>query len=305
MSADPNASKAAAAWSWRASWSSYWRGLVMGASDVVPGVSGGTMALVLGIYPRLIAALASLTRPPLWQALRRGAILPALRAVDAGFLATLGLGIATAVIALAGLIEGALESAQPLVYATFFGLIAASMMVVARQVPHWTAAALTALTLGALIAFGLVLLLPVQTPTNFAFLTLTGAIGISALILPGVSGAYLLLLLGQYQTVLGAIARGDLATLLPFALGAIVGLLSFARLLNLLLRRYPTPTHALLAGFLAGSLPKVWPWQGASEALTLLPPSTLLSAFGLMLVALASAALVLGLHHRALRSASH
>lgn len=277
----------------------------MGAADVVPGVSGGTMALLLGIYPRLIAALAALTTPAPWRALRRGALAEAWRAVDGGFLLALVLGIGTAVLTLAGLVEAALLNFRPVVYAAFLGLIAASVAVVGAQVPRWTGSAALALATGALIALGLVLLVPLQTPTHPAFLALTGAVGISALILPGVSGAYLLLLLGQYETVLGAIARGEWGTLLPFAVGAALGLLSFARLLHLLLQRYPSPTHALLAGFLLGSLPKVWPWQGESERLQLLTPSHPLEAALLGLLAIACALAVLWLQQRARRLSSH
>jgi len=277
-------------------WGALWRGALMGAADVVPGVSGGTMALVLGVYERLLTALAALTRPPLWHALRRRRWQLAWRSVDGTFLLGLVAGIAVSVVALAGVIEGALETFRPQVYALFAGLIAASVPVVLAEVPRWRAAEVVALVVAAGFAALLVGLAPVAMPTNTAFLVLTGAIGICALVLPGVSGAFLLVVLGQYDTVIGAIARGDLRVLAPFALGAAVGLLAFARLLGGWLRRYPGPTHAALAGFLLGSLRRVWPWQPADALrLELLPPPDLAGALVAALLALVGAAAVLTL----------
>jgi putative membrane protein len=273
-----------------------WRGALMGAADVVPGVSGGTMALVLGVYERLLTALAALTRPPLWSALQRRRWRLAWRSADGTFLLGLVAGIAVSVVALAGVIEGALEIYRPQVYALFTGLIAASVPVVLAEVPRWRAAEVVALAAAAAGAALLVGLAPVAMPTNTAFLVLTGAIGICALVLPGVSGAFLLVVLGQYDTVIGAIARGDLRVLAPFALGAAVGLLAFARLLGDWLRRYPGPTHAALAGFLVGSLRRVWPWQpDHALRLELLPPPDLAGALVAAALALVGAAAVLTL----------
>jgi putative membrane protein len=273
-----------------------WRGALMGVADVVPGVSGGTMALVLGVYARLLTALASLTRPPVWRALRARRLTLAWRAIDGTFLLGLVAGIAFSVIALAGVVEAALHAFRPQVYALFLGLIGASIVVVAGQVVRWRRAEALALLAAAGAATVLVGLAPISTPTSFAFLALTGAIGICALVLPGVSGAFLLVLLGQYETVLGAIARGDLRVLAPFALGAAVGLLAFARLLGGWLRRFPDPTHAALAGFLLGSLRRVWPWQ-VEDALRLTPqaPPTVAAALLALLLAAAGAAAVLAL----------
>jgi putative membrane protein len=274
-----------------------WRGSVMGAADVVPGVSGGTMALILGVYERLLTALAALTRPPLWTALRRRDWGMAWRSFDGTFLLGLVTGIAFSVIMMAGLIESALETYRPHVYALFFGLIAASIAVVGLEVRRWRAVEVVALVAAAVAATALVGLTPVSTPSTTPFLVLTGAIGICALILPGVSGAFLLVLLGQYETVLGAIARGDLQVLAPFALGAAVGLLAFARLLGGWLRRFPDPTHAALAGFLLGSLRRVWPWQpeGVLQLTPLAPPDLGAAAAGLLL-ALVGFTAVLAVH---------
>jgi putative membrane protein len=197
---------------------------------------------------------------------------------------------------LAGVVETALEAFRPQVYALFLGLIAASIVVVAREVGRWRPTEVLSLLGAAAVATVVVSLAPISTPTSFPFLVLTGAIGICALVLPGVSGAFLLVLLGQYETVLGAIARGDLRVLAPFALGAGVGLLAFARLLGGWLRRFPDPTHAALAGFLLGSLRRVWPWQ-AEDALRLAPiaPPTAGAALAALLLAVLGAVAVLAL----------
>ncbi len=277
-------------------WGVFWRGAAMGMADVVPGVSGGTMALVLGVYPRLIAALAALTGRPTWRSLVDRRWRAAWSAVDGTFLTTLVAGIAVAVIGLAGVIEAALEAYRPWVYAAFFGLIIASTLVVARQVRRSGAPQVLVFFATAGAAFVLVGLAPVTTPDATWYLVLTGAIGICALVLPGVSGAFLLVLLGQYERVLGAIARADLAVLAPFALGAAVGLLGFARVLATWLRRFPSTTHAALAGFLAGSLRRVWPWQGDDPfRLTLVGPPDAQAAIAAAVLALLAATAVLTL----------
>ena len=273
-----------------------WRGGVMGLADVVPGVSGGTMALLLGVYPRLIAALAALTQATTWRALVDRRWAAAWRAVDGTFLATLVLGIGIAVVAAAGLVEAALHAYRPWVYAAFCGLVAASGVVVLRLVGTRGPTQTVAFLGTAIAAAILVGLAPTTTPDAAWFLALAGAIGICALVLPGISGAFLLVLLGQYERVLGAIASGDLATLIPFALGAGIGLLGFARLLARWLRYAPDTTHAVLAGFLFGSLRRIWPWQGDDpQRLTLLAPPDLGAAVAGAALAGAAFAAVLAL----------
>lgn len=274
------------------------RGVAMGLADVVPGVSGGTVALLVGIYPRLIAALAALTDRATWRAVvdrRWGA---AWRAVDGTFLALLVGGIALAVVATAGLVEAALHAYRPWVYAAFFGLVAASTWVVARLVRPSGPVQALAFAATAVGAFVLVGLAPTETPDAAWFLAVAGAIGICALVLPGISGAFLLVLLGQYERVIGAIATFDLATLAPFAVGAAVGLLGFARVLARLLRRAPATTHAVLAGFLLGSLRRVWPWQRPEDQgleLVLLAPPDALAGAGAAALAIAAFAMVVAL----------
>lgn len=273
-----------------------WRGVAMGMADVVPGVSGGTMALVFGIYPRLIASLAALTGRDTWAALREGGWGRAWRAVDGTFLAALVGGIAVAVVASAGVIEAALDAYRPWVYAAFFGLVAASTWVVGSHVRPRGVGQAAAFVVTAVAAFVLVGAAPTQTTDATWFLVLSGAIGICALVLPGVSGAFLLVLLGQYDRVLGAIANGDLAVLAPFALGAAIGLLGFARVLARWMRRFPATTYAVLAGFLAGSLRRIWPWQADDPArLALQAPPTATSALAAAALAIVAAVAVAGL----------
>lgn len=248
------------------------RGVAMGAADVVPGVSGGTMALVLGVYERLVRALRAVTGSAPWRALSRGGFGEALRAADAGFLLPLLAGIAAAVLALAHVIQVALVEQRVLLYAGFSGLVAASVVVVARQVRDRRPVTVLVAAGAALATFVLLGLPPAAAPTETYFLVVSGAIGISALVLPGVSGAFLLVLLGQYETVLAAITRLDVVVLAPFAAGALVGLATIARVLDALLRRARALTLAALAGAMLGSLRRLWPWTRPADAGGVAPP---------------------------------
>ncbi|MDW8328073.1 MAG: DUF368 domain-containing protein, partial [Anaerolineales bacterium] len=236
------------------------RGFCMGAADVVPGVSGGTMAFILGIYDELLNAIHAVNL----DFIRR---LLTLRWREAfahfpwRFLLALGLGIGTAIFSLARGLRWMLEHHPSPVWAFFFGLVLASVIVVRKRVRRWTPATIALAVLAAVGAYVLVGLTPTQTPDTLWFLFLSGAIAICAMILPGISGAFILVLLGKYQYVLDAVVRLDVLTLAIFAAGCAVGLLSFVRLLRWLLRQYHDPTVAVLAGFMLGSLRKVWPWK--------------------------------------------
>jgi putative membrane protein len=241
------------------------RGFAMGAADVVPGVSGGTMALVLGIYERLIAALRAVTSLEPWRALLRRDLRSAWRAAHAPFLAPLVLGIAVAVLALARVMEQALRLYHVPLHGAFLGLILAAAILVARRVGRWDRAALLALAAALALTTALLGSRPQATPDTPASLFVAGAIGITALVLPGISGAFILVLLGQYARVIGAIAALDLATLLPFAFGALLGLATTARALDVLLRRARAPTMAALLGVLIASVRRVWPWMTGGD----------------------------------------
>ena len=233
----------------------------MGGADIVPGVSGGTMALILGIYPRLIRTLRDLTAREFLTALARFNWRRVLASFDWRFLLALGIGIGTSVLTLAGTLEWLLVHQRSLLFSFFFGLILASVFTVSRRVKRWRSAEALGFAGAAIIAFVIVGLTPASTPEAGWFLFLSGALAICALVLPGISGAFVLVLLGKYDAVLGALTGGDLLTLATVAAGAVTGLLSFVRLLAWLLDRFLQPTLAILAGFMFGSLRKVWPWQ--------------------------------------------
>ncbi|CAN5884721.1 DUF368 domain-containing protein [soil metagenome] len=239
----------------------YLKGLVMGSADVVPGVSGGTMALILGVYEELILSLQSLSQPAFLQALLSFKLGTAFEAANGRFLVTLLAGIATAVLLFARVITWLLETQQSLLYSLFFGLILASVFVVGRRVRRWSVGPLMALVASAVGAFLLVGLSPTTTPDSPWFLVLSGALAICAMVLPGISGAFILLLLGKYVYVLNAISHLDIVAIVLFGCGAVVGLLSFVRLLGLLFTRHYDLTIALLTGFMLGSLRKIWPWK--------------------------------------------
>lgn len=236
------------------------RGFCMGAADVVPGVSGGTMAFILGIYDELLNAIHAVNL----EFIRR---LLTLRWREAfahfpwRFLLALGLGIGAAIFSLARGLRWMLEHHPSLVWAFFFGLVLASVIVVRKRVRRWTPMALALAALATVGAYVLVGLTPTQTPDTPWFLFLSGAVAICAMILPGISGAFILVLLGKYQYVLDAVVHFDVLTLALVAAGCVVGLLSFVRLLRWLLQHYHDPTVAVLAGFMLGSLRKVWPWK--------------------------------------------
>jgi putative membrane protein len=281
-------------------WTVALRGVLIGTADLVPGVSGGTMALLTGIYRRLIDALGALTGAPLWTAVRTRRWSDAWRAVDGRFLAALAVGIALALASLPRLITTLLETRPVSVYAVFFGLIAASAWVVARRIDGPRRVAWSFGALGAVGAFVLVGLVPTTTPDAAWMFALAGTVAVSALLLPGVSGAFILVLLGKYETVLAALAALDLARLAPFAAGMAVGLLGFSRVLAAALHRWPTAILGLLAGFLVGSLRRVWPWQvpdGATSVAAAPPGSG--EAVAIALLASAAAVAVLAIERLA------
>tara|TARA_B100001540_G_scaffold276182_1_gene262838 strand:- start:104 stop:1018 length:915 start_codon:yes stop_codon:yes gene_type:complete len=238
----------------------YLRGVLMGAADIVPGVSGGTIAFITGIYDTLLASIRAVDLVFLRKVLRLD-ITGAWRHVNGGFLLALVLGIATSILTLARLIEWLLHAHPVLLWAFFFGLILASALVLLREVRGWTAPRLLCLLAGTGIALCIALSPVLQLEAGLAGVFLAGFLAICAMILPGISGSFILVLLGMYSTVLAAVNNLDIALLLVLMVGAVSGLLCFSRLLHCLLRRFHQPTMALLTGFLFGSLAVVWPWK--------------------------------------------
>lgn len=243
------------------------KGFCMGTADVVPGVSGGTIALIVGIYEELIQSIKMLGRPAFLRPLLRLRISEAFRAANGWFLLSVALGILLAIVTLARGLEWLIEHQPVLLWSFFFGLILASVFVVSRRITRWLPANVTAFILGTVLAFTLVGLTPAQTPETYWFLFLSGALAVCALILPGISGAFILLLLGKYEFVLAAVSRGDIPVLLTVILGGLLGLVSFAQILGWLFRRYYNLTLALLCGFMLGSLRKIWPWKAPTDGL--------------------------------------
>tara|TARA_R110002012_G_scaffold108855_2_gene252112 strand:+ start:127770 stop:128717 length:948 start_codon:yes stop_codon:yes gene_type:complete len=236
------------------------KGIAMGSADVVPGVSGGTIAFITGIYDELLNSIKSVDGTA-FRLLFQFKLKEFWSHINGSFLITLVLGIAISIISLAKLISFLLSTYPVLVWSFFFGLIIISAVLVARDIEKKDWKAIFAGLAGIAIAYFITSASPAQTPEAWWFVILSGAIAICAMILPGISGAFILLILGKYKYIIEAVETVDIGTLAIFALGCIIGLLSFARLISWFLRNYQSATVAVLAGFMVGSLNKVWPWK--------------------------------------------
>jgi putative membrane protein len=237
----------------------YAKGMAMGAADVVPGVSGGTIAFISGIYDELLRSIASI--PEALMLLLRGRIKDAWQMANATFLLVLFSGIVTSILTLARVITYLLHHHPIPVWSFFFGLILVSTYLVGREIGRWNWSRGVSFVLGLALAYWITVAAPMQWGSDLPTLFLAGAIAICAMILPGISGSFILLLLGLYSVVLGAVKDLNLLVLAVFASGCLVGLLSFARLLSWLLSRWRDLSLAFLCGLMLGSLNKVWPWK--------------------------------------------
>lgn len=238
----------------------FFTGLTMGLADLVPGVSGGTIALLMGIYDELLYTIKLVTGevPKLFLT---GNFKKAFKLLPFGFLIPLGLGLATAIFGLVHLVSYLLESQTILVWAFFFGLVLGSAYVVSHRILNWTMRSYLLLIIGFLLTYILVGLPSVGGSSAPLVMFGTGAIAITAMILPGISGSLILVLLGQYEIIINAVANRNILTLIYFALGAIGGLAIFVRLLTWLLKNYHFSVIAFLVGVMIGSLRRIWPWQ--------------------------------------------
>lgn len=236
------------------------RGVAMGAADVVPGVSGGTIAFITGIYPRLIACLTSFNLEAL-NLVVRFKIAAAWKHVDANFLLALFAGIFCSIFSLAHLISFMLESYPVVIWSFFLGLIFASAIWMLRSLPGFRLSDLVPMAAGILIILLISISPAAQLSPVLPLVFLSGFIAISAMLLPGISGSFLLLLMGLYASTVDAVKGFDLAYLMTFAAGAGFGFLAFSRVINWLLNRYYRPTLLFLIGLLIGSLYVVWPWK--------------------------------------------
>jgi len=240
------------------------KGMGMGAADVVPGVSGGTIAFITEIYEELVNSIKSINLESV-RKLFKGDVATFWRSINGNFLAAVFLGIMISIFSLARLLEHLLHQAPILVWSFFFGLIVASAIYIAGKVQRWKVNKIIALLVGAAIAYSITILTPAQTPETWWFLFLSGALAICAMILPGISGAFILLLLGKYQFVIEAVGNLNFTVLAILALGALVGIISFSNVLSWFLRKYHDMTIAVLSGFMVGSLNKVWPWKQTTQ----------------------------------------
>jgi putative membrane protein len=238
-------------------------GVFIGSADVVPGVSGGTMAFILGIYDELIDSIRAAV--PFLKNIVTLRWREAFEVFPWRFLLAVATGIGIAILSLAHFIDWALEEHPVYVFSLFFGLILASLYVVRKRVKNWSIANIVATVIAALGAYLLIGLTPANTPEALWFIFLSGAIAICAMILPGISGAFILVLLGKYQFILGSLLALDIPVILTFMLGAAVGIIAFSNVLRWLLDHHHDLTVAILLGFMLGALRKVWPWKEYEE----------------------------------------
>jgi len=243
------------------------KGFGMGMADIIPGISGGTIAFLLGIYGDLINSIKSIDLKFL-QLLCRFKIKQAFSSVAWQFLATLFFGIIGAILIFSQLISWLLHNKPVLIYSFFFGLILATVPIIARIIKRWTFSRITTVILSAIVTYFFVGMVPLATPEAPWFIFLSGAVAISAMILPGISGAFILVLLGKYQFILDAVNGRDFFSLGYFILGVGVGIVSFVRVLSWLFNKYHDLTITVITGIIIGSLRKIWPWKEITEVMT-------------------------------------
>lgn len=285
-------------------------GFSMGIADLIPGVSGGTIAFLSGIYEELLHSIKVVTGKTLRLTLQ-GKFTESLRSVPIYFLLPLGAGILAAIFSLASVLTWLFEHYPVFLWAFFFGLVLASVYVVLKRIQRWDATDKIMFLIAAVAAYFLVGLTPVESPNTLPLVFASGMIAICAMILPGISGSFILLLLGKYQQVLNAVHERDFLLLAVFAAGCAVGLALFTRLLSWLFSRHHDISVAVLAGFMLGSLRKIWPWKETVQTrinshgieVPLIEKNVLPDAFdpsvlGVLLLGLAGIMIVLYLDHK-------
>lgn len=236
------------------------KGMCMGAADVIPGVSGGTIAFIMGIYQELIDSIKSFNGEAL-KLLFAGKIKELWKHINGTFLISLFVGILISVFSLARIMIYLLEFHPVQLWSFFFGLILASAIYILKGLDKWSFKNIVSLIVGIGVGAFICLASPTQTPDALWFIFLSGAIAICAMILPGISGSFILLLLGKYAYIMDAVTNLNVVVLGVFACGAAIGLVSFSHVLSWLLKKFYMQTIALLSGFMIGSLLKVWPWK--------------------------------------------
>ncbi|MBR2932301.1 MAG: DUF368 domain-containing protein [Rikenellaceae bacterium] len=236
----------------------------MGMADVVPGVSGGTIAFISGIYEELLGSIKSIDLEAI-KLLFSGKFRALWEKINGKFLFSLIAGIGVAILTMARLMTYMLENHPTITWSFFFGLIIASALMVAREVNRWSVTSVVTMIVGIALSYWITVVSPATTPNDWWFVLLSGAIAICAMILPGISGAFILLLLGKYMYIMEAVTELNIGVLAIFAVGAIVGIVSFSHVLSWLLAKWHDATVTMLMGFMIGSLNKVWPWKQTLE----------------------------------------
>jgi len=236
------------------------KGLAMGAADAVPGVSGGTIAFITGIYEELITTLSGINLS-LIKTLQKQGLVAFWKQLNGNFILALVVGITISFVSFMRIAKYLIETQAILIWSFFFGLIVASILYIRRHIKKWSFKTLFALILGGLIAYFITTIPPIPNNDQPFFLFLAGAIAICAMILPGISGSFILLILGAYKILSDAIHDFNFKNILIFAGGAFIGLISFSKLLKWLFKNYEDLTLAVLTGFIMGSLNVIWPWK--------------------------------------------
>lgn len=247
------------------------KGMAMGIAEIIPGVSGGTIAFITGIYEKLLNSIKAF-RPSLLTTLKNDGIKGAWEEVNGTFLVALFGGMAVSIVLFTKLITGLMETNKEMLWAFFFGLIVASAIFIGRMIKKWNPSIIGILLLGLAIAFYITIAAPAQGTDALWMVFLAGTIAISAMILPGISGSFILLLMGMYQIVLPAVSAfidersmETFTVVAVFAVGCLIGILTFANVFSWTFKNYKEQTLALLTGFMIGSLNKVWPWRNVLE----------------------------------------
>jgi len=240
------------------------KGMAMGIAELVPGVSGGTIAFVTGIYEEFITSINNIDLTTL-KVLKEGGSKMFWNKLNGNFLLALVIGMMISIFSLSKVIAWLLEDHPIVTWSFFFGLVFASVIFVAKSIKKWNVLAILLFIIGSASAFYITTLPPSASSGSLSFIFLSGAVAICAMVLPGISGSFILVLLGSYKTVLKAVNEKDFGIIVIFAFGAAFGILSFARVLKWMFTNYKDATLAILTGFILGSLNKIWPWKNIIE----------------------------------------
>lgn len=259
------------------------KGVAMGAANVIPGVSGGTIAFITGIMQELVDSVNEVDIKAI-KLFFTGHFKEFWQKIHGGFLLSVGLGILISTFTLAALMTSLLTNFPIQTWAFFFGLIIASSYLILKDVKQWKVPDFIWLIFGICLGVGVCMLTPAQTPDGLWFIAITGAISVCAMVLPGLSGSFIMVILGKYEFIMDAIATLNIPVLIAFGIGVVVGLISFCKLMSLLLRKFYRQTLVTMAGFIIGSLIKVWPWQNSAE-ITNIPSAVIFLILGIALVA--------------------